>query len=63
VDGTVTPVSAMLDQPERDLQQAVRSYLDAEIAPGVSDWERQRELPWKLLPALYEFGYVRGLVP
>ena len=56
-------MSAMLDQPERDLQQAVRSYLDAEIAPRVSEWERQREFPWKLLPALYEFGYVRGLVP
>jgi acyl-CoA dehydrogenase len=63
VDGTVNLVAASIDQQERDLQQAVRSYLDAEIAPRVRDWERQREFPWGLLPALYEFGYVRGVVP
>jgi acyl-CoA dehydrogenase len=48
---------------ERDLRQAVRSYLDAKIAPQVSDWERAREFPWAELPALYEFGFVRGAVP
>jgi acyl-CoA dehydrogenase len=48
---------------ERDLRQAIRSYLDAEIAPQVSEWERAREFPWDQLPALYEFGYVRGVVP
>jgi alkylation response protein AidB-like acyl-CoA dehydrogenase len=63
VDRTVSLVTASIGQQERDLQQAVRSYLDAEIAPGISEGERLREFPWDLLPALYEFGYVRGVVP
>jgi acyl-CoA dehydrogenase len=56
-------MTEITSQPERDLRQAVRSYLEAKIAPQVSHWERAREFPWDQLAALYEFGYVRGVVP
>jgi acyl-CoA dehydrogenase len=56
-------MTEVISQQEQELRQAVRSYLDAKIAPQVSDWERAREFPWEQLAALYEFGYVRGVVP
>lgn len=55
-------MSTGLGATERELQAAVRSYLDAKIAPVVSTWEQRREFPWDVLPALYELGYVRGVV-
>ncbi|TYB42432.1 acyl-CoA dehydrogenase family protein [Actinomadura chibensis] len=55
-------MSIALNTEERDLQQALRRYLDAEVAPLVADYERRREFPWDMLGALYEFGYVRGAV-
>jgi acyl-CoA dehydrogenase len=56
-------MTEIISQQEQELRQAVRSYLDAKVAPQVSDWERAREFPWEQLAALYEFGYVRGVVP
>jgi acyl-CoA dehydrogenase len=56
-------MSAGLGQTERELRDAVRSYLEAKIAPVVSTWEQRRDFPWDMLPALYELGYVRGVVP
>jgi acyl-CoA dehydrogenase len=56
-------MSAGLGQNERELRDAVRSYLEAKIAPVVSTWEQRRDFPWDMLPALYELGYVRGVVP
>ncbi|TYK44538.1 acyl-CoA dehydrogenase family protein [Actinomadura decatromicini] len=55
-------MSIALNTEERDLQEALRRYLDAEVAPLVADYERRREFPWDLLGGLYEFGYVRGAV-
>ena len=52
-----------LNEDERALRTAVRSYLDKEVAPHVAAHERARTFPWESLPALYEFGYVRGGVP
>jgi alkylation response protein AidB-like acyl-CoA dehydrogenase len=56
-------MSASLDDEERALQTAVRSFLDAKIAPIVAQHERDRTFPWDVLPQLYEFGFVRGAVP
>jgi acyl-CoA dehydrogenase len=56
-------MSALLDDDERTLQAAVRGYLDARIAPTVARHERERTFPWEELAQLYEFGYVRGVVP
>jgi acyl-CoA dehydrogenase len=55
-------MSIGLSTEEQDLQRAVRRFLDARVAPLVADHEERRELPWDLLPELYEFGYVRGMV-
>ncbi|MFI0406024.1 acyl-CoA dehydrogenase family protein [Actinomadura sp. 3N508] len=55
-------MSIVLNTEERDLQQALRRYLDAEIAPVVAEYEQRREFPWEVLGELYEFGYVRGAV-
>jgi alkylation response protein AidB-like acyl-CoA dehydrogenase len=56
-------MSIFLDEDELALQQVVRRYLDTEIAPIVADHEKNKTFPWDLLPQLYEFGYVRGVVP
>lgn len=56
-------MSTLLDADEAALRRTVRDYLDAKIAPVVAHHERERTFPWELLPALYEFGYVRGSVP
>ena len=55
-------MSIALNTEERDLQQAVRRYLDTEIAPLVAEHECRRAFPWDALAGLYEFGYVRGAV-
>jgi acyl-CoA dehydrogenase len=52
-----------LDDDLEQLRKAVRTYLDREIAPLVDDHETARRFAWDRLPALYEFGYVRGVVP
>lgn len=52
----------MLTEEELDLQRAVRSFLEAKVAPLVAEHERARTFPWEILPALHEFGYVGGLV-
>jgi alkylation response protein AidB-like acyl-CoA dehydrogenase len=56
-------MSTLLDDVELALRDAARGYLDAKIAPGVAQHERDRTFPWDALPALYELGYVRGAVP
>src|ERR1700752_3590140 len=56
-------MSTSLSEDEHALRDAVRSFLDKEVAPHVSAHERARTFPWELLPQLYEFGYVRGGVP
>ena len=55
-------MSTPLDGDERALKDAVRRYLDDRIAPLVAEHEKARTFPWEVLPALYEFGYVRGSV-
>ncbi|ROO87482.1 acyl-CoA dehydrogenase [Actinocorallia herbida] len=52
-----------LNDEERALRDAVRSFLEKKVAPDVAAHERARTFPWELLPQLYEFGYVRGGVP
>ena len=56
-------MSGLLNEDERALRDAVRSFLDKKVAPLVADHERARTFPWELLPQLYDFGYVRGGVP
>ena len=56
-------VSILLDEDEVTLQGTVRRFLDTEVAPLVAGHERARTFPWELLPRLYNFGYVRGVVP
>jgi len=56
-------MSALLDEDELALRDAVRSFLDKKVAPLVAAHERARTFPWELLPQLYDFGYVRGGVP
>jgi alkylation response protein AidB-like acyl-CoA dehydrogenase len=56
-------MSALLNEDERALRDAVRSFLDKKVAPLVAAHERARTFPWELLPQLYDFGYVRGGVP
>jgi len=52
----------VLTDEELDLQSAVRDILTKKVAPLVAEHERNRTFPWEVLPALHEFGYVRGLV-
>src|ERR1700733_13686661 len=56
-------MSALLNEDERALRDAVRSFLDKKVAPLVAAHEQARTFPWELLPQLYDFGYVRGGVP
>ena len=56
-------MSSLLNEDERALRDAVRSFLDRKVAPLVAEHERARTFPWELLPQLYDFGYVRGGVP
>src|SRR5260370_39824095 len=56
-------MSALLNEDERVLRDAVRSFLDKKVAPLVAAHEQARTFPWELLPQLYDFGYVRGGVP
>jgi acyl-CoA dehydrogenase len=55
-------MSVLLNEDELLLQQTVRSYFDKRVAPLVAEHERNRTFAWELLPELYEFGYVRGVV-
>jgi acyl-CoA dehydrogenase len=60
----MTAVAAIESEDElRDLRESVRGYLAKNLAPLVDEHERARTFPWEALPALHEFGYVRGLVP
>ncbi|HEX4108556.1 MAG TPA: acyl-CoA dehydrogenase family protein [Solirubrobacteraceae bacterium] len=52
-----------LNDEERALQQSVRGHLEREVAPLVAEHEQSRTFPVKILPALHEFGYVRGILP
>lgn len=52
----------ILTDDELDLQNAVRDFLSKKVTPLVAEHERNRTFPWEVLPALHEFGYVRGLV-
>jgi acyl-CoA dehydrogenase len=56
-------MNVFLSEEERMLAASVRSYLDAKIAPLVAEHERAREFPFERLKDLYDFGYVRGVVP
>src|SRR3984957_20236033 len=56
-------MSALLNEDERALRDAVRSFLGKKVAPLVAAHEQARSFPWELLPQLYDFGYVRGGVP
>jgi acyl-CoA dehydrogenase len=56
-------MSALLNEDERALRDAVRSFLDKKVAPHVAAHERARTFPWDLLRQLYDFGYVRGGLP
>ncbi|MEO2109077.1 MAG: acyl-CoA dehydrogenase family protein [Actinomycetota bacterium] len=60
---SVGGVDVLLTEEERQLRDTVRSYLDEVVAPLVVQHERDHTFPWQLLPDLYEFGYVRGMVP
>src|SRR5580698_1165331 len=53
-------MSSLLNEEERALRDAVRSFLDRKVAPLVAEHERARTFPWELLPQLCDFGYVRG---
>lgn len=52
----------LLDDDERQLQQSVRAFLANKVTPLVAEHERNRTFPWEILPALHDYGYVRGLV-
>jgi acyl-CoA dehydrogenase len=54
-------MSLMLTDEEQLLQESVRGYLDAKVAPLVSEHEKAHTFPWQALPELYRFGYVRGM--
>ena len=56
-------MSILLTDDEAALQATVRRYLDERIAPMVAEHERARTFPWDALAPLYDFGYVRGVVP
>lgn len=56
-------MSIQLNEDERALRDAVRSFLDKKVAPEVAAHERARTFPWQSLAQLYDFGYVRGVVP
>jgi acyl-CoA dehydrogenase len=57
-----TTGSNQLSDEERMLRDTVRGYLDAKVRPLVAPHERSRTLPWHIVPDLYQFGYVRGVV-
>ncbi|MEV7969778.1 acyl-CoA dehydrogenase family protein [Sphaerisporangium sp. NPDC088356] len=52
----------LLTDEERLLRESVRAFLDRKVAPLVAEHERARTFPWDILPALHDYGYVRGLV-
>lgn len=52
----------LLTDEERALRDSVRSYLDKRWAPLVDEHEQNRTFPWDLVPELYDFGFVRGMV-
>jgi len=56
-------MDVMITEEERMLRDSVRGFLDRRVAPLVAEHERNRTFPWELLPELYRFGYVRGVVP
>jgi alkylation response protein AidB-like acyl-CoA dehydrogenase len=56
-------MSALLNEDERALRDAVRAFLGKKVAPLVTAHEQARTFPWELLRRLYDFGYVRGGVP
>jgi alkylation response protein AidB-like acyl-CoA dehydrogenase len=56
-------MSTLLTEDELAVQSTVRGFLDSKIAPIVAQHERDRTFPWDVLPALYDLGYVRGVVP
>src|ERR1700744_3381634 len=53
-------MSALLNEDERALRDAVRSFLDKKVAPLVAAHEHAPTFPRELLPQLYDFGYVGG---
>jgi len=53
-----------LDDFQREAQQALRRYLEAEAAPLVDEYEaRKKPVPRHLIRAMREFGLLGGLLP
>src|ERR1700710_2046451 len=52
-----------LTEEQKQLQSAVRSFAEGEIAPHVSEWDEKSEFPHEVVKKLGEMGLLGVLVP
>jgi alkylation response protein AidB-like acyl-CoA dehydrogenase len=52
-----------LTEEQRELRDAIRRYLAAEVEPLVEEHEAAGTFPYELLPGLARFGYLGGWLP
>jgi len=45
------------------IRDSVRKFMDKEIIPIVSEYEKNEIFPWEILEKLKEFGYLGGILP
>jgi glutaryl-CoA dehydrogenase len=60
VDGDFYAIRDIVDKPELELLQRVRSFMDRRVAPIIEDYWARAEFPFEILPELQTLG-VAGL--
>ncbi len=52
-----------LSSEQTSLQDTLKRFMKARVAPLVSDYEKREEFPWELMRELKDFGCIGGLLP
>ncbi|MDQ3973613.1 MAG: acyl-CoA dehydrogenase family protein [Actinomycetota bacterium] len=52
-----------LSPEQQQIRRLARDFCDAEVAPGVRELDRSESFPERLLPRLFEAGFLGALIP
>ncbi|HWB71054.1 MAG TPA: acyl-CoA dehydrogenase family protein [Egibacteraceae bacterium] len=52
-----------LSPEQQQIRRLARDFCDAEVAPGVRELDRSESFPERLLPRLFEVGFLGALIP
>ena len=52
-----------LTPEQQSLKDTIRRFMLKEVAPRISQHEKERSFPFELMPQLAELGYLGGTLP